>query len=59
MTLLFVVAATAMMASIPAFANQQLAERNGCTWGDDPMPPNPQVEDEDLKQIIAWVLSLK
>ena len=28
-------------------------------WGEIPMPPNPQVKDEDLKKIIAWVLSLK
>jgi cytochrome c len=29
------------------------------TWGSVPMPPNPQVKDEDLKKIIAWVLSQK
>lgn len=28
-------------------------------WGSVPMPPNPQVSDADLKQIIAWVLSQK
>ncbi|MCA1978879.1 MAG: c-type cytochrome [Thiobacillus sp.] len=28
-------------------------------WGQVPMPPNPQVKDEDAKKIIAWVLSLK
>jgi len=28
-------------------------------WGEIPMPPNPQVKDEDLKKIIAWVLSQK
>jgi cytochrome c len=28
-------------------------------WGQVPMPPNPQVKDEDLKKIIAWVLSQK
>jgi cytochrome c len=27
-------------------------------WGQIPMPPNPQVSDKDLKEIIAWVLSL-
>ena len=27
-------------------------------WGAVPMPPNPQVKDEDLHKIIAWVLSL-
>lgn len=28
-------------------------------WGPVPMPPNPQVKDDDAKNIIAWVLSLK
>lgn len=27
-------------------------------WGQIPMPPNPQVKDEDLKEIVSWVLSL-
>ncbi len=27
-------------------------------WGQVPMPPNPQVKDEDLHKIVAWVLSL-
>lgn len=27
-------------------------------WGQVPMPPNPQVKDEDLHKIIAWILSL-
>jgi cytochrome c len=27
-------------------------------WGQIPMPPNPQVSDKDLKEIITWVLSL-
>lgn len=27
-------------------------------WGNIPMPPHPQVKDEDAKAIIAWVLSL-
>lgn len=26
-------------------------------WGPVPMPPNPQVKDEDLHKILAWVLS--
>ncbi|MGA7948886.1 MAG: c-type cytochrome [Thiobacillaceae bacterium] len=26
-------------------------------WGPVPMPPNPQVRDEDLHKILAWVLS--
>lgn len=27
-------------------------------WGQVPMPPNPQVKDEDLKKIVQWILSL-
>jgi cytochrome c len=27
-------------------------------WGQIPMPPNPQVKDEDLHKIVAWILSL-
>lgn len=27
-------------------------------WGQIPMPPNPQVKDEDVKKIVHWVLSL-
>jgi cytochrome c len=28
-------------------------------WGQVPMPPNPQVSDEDLKAILAWMLKQK
>jgi cytochrome c len=101
MKLLSLVAATALMVAVPAFANQELAQKNGClachsvdkkivgpaykdvakkyandkgaaaklmakvkkggsgVWGPVAMPPNPQVKDEDLKKIIAWVLSQK
>jgi cytochrome c len=103
MKLLSVVAAAALMVSVPAFASQDqdLAQKNGClachsvdkkivgpaykdvakkyahdkgaaarlfakvkkggsgVWGSVPMPPNPQVKDDDLKKIIAWVLSQK
>ena len=27
-------------------------------WGPVPMPPHPQVKDEDIKTIVQWVLSL-
>ena len=27
-------------------------------WGPIPMPPHPQVKDEDIKIIVQWVLSL-
>jgi cytochrome c len=28
-------------------------------WGQIPMPPNSQVNDADIKKLVAWVLSLK
>lgn len=28
-------------------------------WGEVPMPPNPQVKQEDLDKIITWVLAQK
>ncbi|KMN35164.1 MULTISPECIES: c-type cytochrome [unclassified Chromobacterium] len=28
----------------------------GGTWGPVPMPPNPQVSDLELRQIVAWLL---
>ena len=101
MKVLSVVAAAALMISVPAFASQELAQKNGClachsvdkkivgpaykdvakkyakdkgaaaklfakvkkggsgVWGTVAMPPNPQVKDDDLKKIIAWVLSQK
>ncbi|MDO6460600.1 c-type cytochrome [Granulosicoccaceae sp. 1_MG-2023] len=28
------------------------------TWGNMPMPPNAHVKDEDIRAIVAWILSL-
>lgn len=28
-------------------------------WGNVPMPPNPQVNDAEAKQLVQWVLSQK
>jgi cytochrome c len=28
-------------------------------WGQVPMPPNSAVKDDDIKTIVAWVLTLK
>lgn len=28
-------------------------------WGQVPMPPNAAVKDEDIKTLVAWVLSQK
>jgi cytochrome c len=29
------------------------------TWGQVPMPPNAQVSDADIKNLVDWILSLK
>jgi cytochrome c len=28
-------------------------------WGQIPMPPNAQVPDADIKNLVAWILTLK
>jgi cytochrome c len=28
------------------------------TWGQIPMPPNPQVSDDNIRAIVSWVLTL-
>jgi len=28
-------------------------------WGQIPMPPNPQVKDEEVTALVRWILSLK
>jgi cytochrome c len=28
-------------------------------WGQVPMPPNPQVKDDDIKVMVAYILALK
>ena len=28
-------------------------------WGQIPMPPNTQVSDADIKELVAWILTLK
>ena len=28
-------------------------------WGQIPMPPNAQVPDADIKELVAWMLTLK
>jgi cytochrome c len=29
------------------------------TWGQIPMPPNAQVSDADIKDLVTWILTLK
>ncbi len=44
-----------------ADANTRLAEkvRNGGSgaWGAVPMPPQPQLKDDDIKAMVSWILS--
>jgi cytochrome c len=28
-------------------------------WGPVPMPPHPQLKDDELKTLVEWILSLK
>jgi cytochrome c len=28
-------------------------------WGQIPMPPNAQVSDADIKELVTWILTLK
>lgn len=28
-------------------------------WGDVPMPPNSFVKDDDIKELVTWILTLK
>ena len=28
-------------------------------WGNVPMPPNPQVQDADIKTMVDWILAMK
>jgi cytochrome c len=28
-------------------------------WGQVPMPPNAAIPDDDIKALVAWILSLK
>lgn len=36
---------------------KKVKEGGSGVWGPVPMPPNPQVKDEDLKTLVRWVLA--
>jgi cytochrome c len=44
-------------------AEAKLAEKvikgGSGVWGQTPMPPNPQVNADEAKKLVAWVLSQK
>lgn len=43
----------------PAALVQKVKTGGKGVWGPIPMPPSPQVKNEDAAKIIDWVLSLK
>jgi cytochrome c len=38
---------------------QKVKSGGGGVWGPIAMPPNAQVPDEDIKQLVSWILTLK
>lgn len=36
---------------------QKVKNGGAGVWGQVPMPPNPQLSDQDLKTVVDWVLS--
>jgi len=45
-------------ADAPAMLLAKVKQGGMGNWGQIPMPPHPTVSDDDLKKIIAWILSL-
>jgi cytochrome c len=43
----------------PAMLFEKVKKGGKGNWGDIPMPPNAHVKDEDIKSLVAWVLSQK
>jgi cytochrome c len=46
-------------AAAPAKLAAKVKAGGSGVWGAVPMPPNPQVKDDDLKRIISFILSTK
>ena len=38
---------------------QKVKNGGSGVWGPVPMPPNPQVKDEDVRALVRWILALK
>lgn len=54
-----VAAKYAGQADAPAKLAEKVKKGGAGVWGQIPMSPNPTVPDEDMKKLIAWVLSVK
>jgi cytochrome c len=46
-------------AKAAAMLAEKVKKGGSGTWGQVPMPPNPQVSDADIKTMVAFVLALK
>jgi cytochrome c5 len=46
-------------AAAPARLVQKVKSGGTGVWGQVPMPPNPQVSDDDVKALVSWILTLK
>ena len=46
-------------AAAPAQLAAKVKSGGQGVWGNVPMPPNPTVKDNELQQLIAWILSLE
>jgi cytochrome c len=46
-------------ASAPAKLADKVKKGGVGVWGQIPMPPNAQVSDADIKNLVEWILTLK
>jgi cytochrome c len=46
-------------AKAPAILEEKIKKGSVGAWGQVPMPPNPNVKDEDVKSLAKWILTLK
>ena len=42
----------------PGKLARKIKDGGAGTWGNIPMPPHPQLSDENLKRLVAWILDL-
>jgi len=43
----------------PAKLAQKVKTGGAGIWGQVPMPPNAAISDDDIKALVAWILTLK
>lgn len=45
-------------ADAPALLADKIKKGGTGVWGQIPMPPNPNVSDDDIKALVSWILAL-